>query len=82
MKTACIFKLVEKAVPRILQSSAKTLKVQNVERQRLYRKVLSINENPGLACYHTTRQKVAPTINNCNVQAKGKTPKLVSALQS
>ena len=31
MKTTFIFKLVEKAVPHILQSSAKTLKVQNVE---------------------------------------------------
>ena len=31
MKTTFKFKLVEKAVPHILQSSAKTLKVQNVE---------------------------------------------------
>ena len=41
-------------------------------RQRFYRKVLSFNEYPGFACYHTTWQNVAPTINNCNVQAKGK----------
>ena len=53
-------------------------------RQRFYRKVLSVNEYPGLACYHTTWQNVAPTINNCNVQAKEKfqAPKPVSALQS
>ena len=31
LKTTFIFKLVEKAVPHILQSPAKTLKVQNVE---------------------------------------------------
>ena len=52
-------------------------------RQRFCRKVLSFNEYPGFTCYNTTWQNVASTINNCNVQGKGKfqAPKPVSALQ-
>ena len=40
---------------------------------RQHREVLSFNEYPGFACYHTTWQNVVLTKNNCsNVQAKGK----------
>ena len=83
---------MEKAVPHILQSSAKKLKVKNTElfkTKRFYGKILSFNEYLGFPCYHTTWQYVAPTISttemlkrkgNAGVKIRS-TKKPVSALQ-